>query len=510
MITLIMAAIPPPSNPQSGAPAPTVPPLVVEETAQPVGTPLPPPIVNTSAPAGPSNTSPGQVAPPPPPKKGLPKIFLFVGIALIIAVLGFLFYRFVLPMINPKPKEVTLTWWGLWEDEANVKPLIDEYQQTHPNVTINYTNQSPQDYRERLTNALAQGRGPDIFRFHNTWLPMFGSELSTVPTNVMTAGEFSQTYYPTAVSDLTSGSGFVGLPLEYDGLGLFINNEIFQSSGKTVPTTWDELRQTAIELTVKDDQGIIQQAGVALGRTENVDHWQEILGLMMLQNGVRMSNPTGKLAEDALDFFTVFSTVDGVWDETLPTSTAAFAGGKLAMYFGPSWRVFEIKAQNPNLDFKVVPVPQLPKESLNEANIGYATYWVEGVWAKSTNTAAAWDFLKFLSSKESLQKLYANATRTRQFGEPYPRQDMQSLLAADPLAGAFVSQAGEAQSWYLASRTFDGQTGINSQIGAYFEDAINAVNEGTSSKKALETAAAGVGQILAQYGLTSTTTQTGQ
>ena len=336
---------------------------------------------------------------------------------------------------------------------------------------------------------------------------MFKSELATVPTNVMTAGEFSQTFYPVAVSDLTSGTGFIGIPLEYDGLGLYINNQIFEASGKTVPATWDDLRQTAIELTVKDDQGIIQQAGAALGRTENVDHWQEILALMMLQNGVRMTNPTGKLAEDALDYFSVFSSVDGVWDETLPSSTTAFAGGKLAMYLAPSWRVFEIKAQNPNLDFKVVPVPQLPKQSSSEANVAYATYWVEGVWAKSPNADTAWDFLKFLATRESLQKMYTAAARTREFGEPYPRVDMQSLLVADPLAGAFVAQAGEAQSWYLASRTFDGPTGINSQISAYFEDAVNAVNEGGRSTKVLETAAAGVAQVLTQYGLTTTTTQ---
>jgi len=474
MIALIMDATIPPFNP------------VVQETPSPVVSPQ---------------------AGPPPPKQGVPKVVFFVAGGLFLVLLGFLVFKFVVPMLTKKPEVVTLTWWGLWEDDTNVASLITEYQTSHPNVTINYVKQSPQDYRERLTNALAQGRGPDIFRFHNTWVPMFKSELATVPTNVMTAGEFSQTFYPVAVSDLTSGTGFIGIPLEYDGLGLYINNQIFEASGKTVPATWDDLRQTAIELTVKDDQGIIQQAGAALGRTENVDHWQEILALMMLQNGVRMTNPTGKLAEDALDYFSVFSSVDGVWDETLPSSTTAFAGGKLAMYLAPSWRVFEIKAQNPNLDFKVVPVPQLPKQSSSEANVAYATYWVEGVWAKSPNADTAWDFLKFLATRESLQKMYTAAARTREFGEPYPRVDMQSLLVADPLAGAFVAQAGEAQSWYLASRTFDGPTGINSQISAYFEDAVNAVNEGGRSTKVLETAAAGVAQVLTQYGLTTTTTQ---
>ena len=118
------------------------------------------------------------------------------------------------------------------------------------------------------------------------------------------------------------------------------------------------------DLTIKDDQGVVTQSGVALGRTENVDHWPEILALMMLQNGVDLSSPIGKPAEDAL-FFTVFSTVDGVWDATLPPSTQAFAAGKLAMYIAPSWCAFEIQLQNPNLKFKTVPLPQLPKDNPN-------------------------------------------------------------------------------------------------------------------------------------------------
>ena len=441
----------------------------------------------------------GQV--PPPPQRNLKKPLLIVVGVLILAILGFLAYRFVLPMFGGGAREQTITWWGLWEDEAVVAPLIAEYAQANPKVKIEYVKQSPQDYRERLTNALAKGTGPDIFRFHNSWVPMFVSELDSLPPEVMSSTEFSQTFYPVILSDLTTTNGVVGLPIGFDTLALYINEEIFEKNGKSVPRTWDDLRQTAIELTIKDEKGKIEQAGVALGRTENVDHWQEILALMMLQNGVRMTNPTGNLAEVALTYYTIFSSVDGVWDKTLPPSTVAFANGKLAMYFAPSWRIFEIKNANPSLKFKVVPVPQLAKDKPTDPDVTYATYWVEGVWKRSENRQAAWNFLKFLSTQEAQQKLYQNATTQRAIGEPYPRVDMLPTLAQDPLAGAFVSQGGTAKSWYLASRTFDGPTGINTQINKYFEDAVNAVNSRTKVSVALEAVAAGVNQVLSQYGL---------
>lgn len=445
------------------------------------------------------NDSPTSTVVSPPLEKNFPKVFIWIGIAVVVLLIVSLVIYF---FSSRRVTSGNLVWWGLWEDEVNVAPLITAYEKSHPGVKITYVKQSPQDYRERLTSAVAKGAGPDIFRFHNTWVPMFRNDLATLPASVMNSADYARTFYPIVSSDLTNGSGIVGIPLEYDALTLYINEDIFNKAGKTPPTTWDDLRILARQLTVKDDQGVITQSGVALGRTENVDHWPEILGLLMLQNGVDLSNPVGKSAEDALTFFTIFSSLDGVWDASLPPSTQAFAGGRLAMYIAPSWRAFEIAQSNPNLKFKTVPIPQLPKDSPNQPDITYATYWAEGVWSKSTKKSIAWDFLKFLSSQDSSQKLYTNESKTRSFGEPYVRVDMASLLQSHPVVGSIISQASGARSWYLASRTFDGPTGLNSQLANYFGDAINGLANGEiTASKALETATKGVHQVLVQYKL---------
>lgn len=404
--------------------------------------------------------------------------------------------------VGPKGP-VELVYWGLWEDSSTIAGLISEYESKNKNVKIKYLKQSKEDYRERLANSLAKGAGPDIFRFHNTWVPMLSSQLASLPPAVMDPAAYQKTFYPVAAGDLRRGADIVGIPLMFDGLGLYINENIFGQAGKSPPSTWDELRKLALELTVRDSSGRIEQAGAALGRTENVDHWEDILALMMLQNGADLANPTGKLAEDSLAFFTVFAKQDGVWDETLPPSTQAFAAGKLAMYFGPSWRAFEIKTLNPNVPFRVVPVPQLPKTRPTDPDVTWASYWAEGVWGKSKYQKEAWEFLKFLASKDSLQKMYQLTSQSRLFGPPYPLPEMAGLLKDDPVVGAFVSQAPASKSWYLASRTFDGATGINSRISAYFQDAVNSVANGEKDpKKALETVASGIKQVLSSYQVT--------
>ncbi len=474
---------------------------------QPPQTPFvtPPQVTPAAVPAEIPNPTPSPIPPPPSIKKSFPFakiISIVVGLILLIA-LFLLLFRFVFPRFGIFQKETTITWWGLWEDSSIVQPIIDAYQAANSKVKITYVAQSKEDYRERLTNSLARGEGPDIFRFHNTWVPMLKSELSALPPETMSAEEYTQTFFPVAVSDLSSGSNILGIPLEYDGLALYINEEIFATYGKTTPKLWDDLREISRDLTIVED-GQIKQSGIALGNSINVDHWQEILGLMFFQNNVDLKNPSSTLAIQTLNYYNSFANPnsnDYTWDETLPPSTSAFASGKLAMFFGPSWRAFEIMDNNPDLRFKVVPVPQLPKSDPSEPDITYATYWVEGVWERSAGKKEAWKFLKHLSSKETLTQLYENARKTRRFGELYPRSDMVDLLSSDPLVSGFISLAPSAKSWYLASRTFDGKTGINTKLGAYLEDAITSSLLAGDSEAALATASNGIQQVLAEYGL---------
>jgi multiple sugar transport system substrate-binding protein len=385
-------------------------------------------------------------------------------------------------------------------------------------VKINYSQENLKVYRERLQAALARGEGPDIFRLHQTWVPMLGGYLSPLPASVYDAATFERTFHPVVRETLRWQGQYTAIPLEFDGLALFYNEDLFRASGKTPPRTWGELKKTACELTVKDNQGKIRTAGVALGTTKNVDHWSDILGLMLLQNGANPANPAfcsqesgvgvegGEvcLGRDALSFYTLFASnqacedeglaIGAVWDDLMPTSTYAFATGAVAMYFGSSWETFEIKQLNPNLNFKVVPVPQLEGK-----NIAWASFWVEGVSKNSKYQAEAWEFLKYLSSKEVMQKLYQTESALRPFGEPYSRVDLAASLNGQPIVGAFMEQAPYAQSWYLASRT--GDNGLNDQIIKYYEDAVNAVNEGKDPLTALTTASQGIAQVLRQYGI---------
>lgn len=395
-------------------------------------------------------------------------------------------------------KEVTITYWGLWETDAVVRPVISAFEADHPKVKVQYVKQSPKQYRERLQAAIGRGEGPDVFRFHNTWVPMLQQDLSAVPETVMTVTNFQNTFYPVAANDLVAGNTIYGIPLEIDGLGLYYNEDLFALAGVTsAPTSWEELLAIVPKIA-KPEGDTFAVSAIALGTTNNVEHYSDIVATMFMQNGASLTNLSGSEAEETLLFYRKFAIPSDAlytWNETMDNSIYAFAIGKVAMILAPSWRAFDIHDINPNLRFKIAPIPQLPGNTVN-----WASYWVEGVSTKSKYPKQAWEFVKFLTSKEGATLLYSEAAKSRKlFGEPYARIDLAGTLTNDPYVGAFVQQGQNARSFPLASRTFD--NGLNDKLIVYLENALNGLKGGSSPTEELETMSAGFRQVFASYNL---------
>lgn len=497
----------PTNTPQSTPPVPPAPKPVPTSTPTPrPDLPPPPP------PVSPQKTTPippvsSATPPPPPTRSGFNKrpIFIIVFLLLLL-VAGFLLFR---KFVNlPGSKQVTLTYWGLWESEEIIRPVLTQFEEQHPNIKIDYKQQSHLEYRERLQSLISQNKGPDVFRIHNTWIPMFRNSLSPLPESVYSASEFQSLFYPTAYLDLRVGNSLYALPLEIDGLAMYINDDLLTAAGQSVPETWDDLRNVAVATSKCATQDSICRpgsqiivSGAALGTTENVDHWQDIVAILMLQNNVDLNHPDKPSpgpADDVINYYKSFYESYNVWEPALPSSTSLFIDGRVAIYFAPSWRVFEIKAANPDLKFSVYPLPQVPVEAdRQEQPVTWASYWVEAVNKRSEHATESWELLKFLSSPEVLKKLYGQSVLLqRQFGEPYSRTDLAGEIETEQYVGAYIQQAPLARSWYLTSFTHDGPTGINTRISDAFVKVLNR-------RLGVSGLAGEINTILSEYGVSA-------
>lgn len=404
------------------------------------------------------------------------------------------------------PQQITLTFWDPGQNEEVAKKVVAEYQKTHPNVTINYVHQSFINYRTRVQTQIRAGTGPDIFLIHNSWIPMFTTDLIPAPSSVFGFADYQTNFYPVLSDSFvksnersSSMNKILAVSNVVDGLALYINTDILSGVGLQPPKNWQEFMEDAVKMTVVDQNGTVKTAGAALGTTENIDYWSDILGLLLLQQpGVNLTtmplNINNAATTEVLRFYTGFATDPKrkTWDASMPVSTQAFAQGRLAFYFGPAARATEIQTINPNLKFKIVPVPQL-----SGSNFSWATFWGYGVSASSKNPTQAWDFIKYVSSKEGEQFIFTSATQAKAPTQVYSRPELTQGLLNDQILGTFALQAPNYKFWYLSGNTFD--NGLNDEMINVWQSGIDLILKGNDPAVILPTIQQGSQQILDKY-----------
>lgn len=396
------------------------------------------------------------------------------------------------------PGKAPLTYWGLFESPEVFKPVINDYIEKHGNVTVDYSQKSYStlaQYKETVLTRLKEGKAPDIVRVHASWIKELAPYLYPLPAKVMSKDEFGSTFYPAAREALTVGGEIYGVPLQYEGLLLLANKKLLDEANVSFPQTWEQFRDAAAKLTkAAGENKKISQAGAAIGVSSNIPHAADILSLMFLQSGLKIPDDiNSQSAVETLTFFNIFFRSDKVWDESLPDSLLAFSRGQVAFVFAPSWRILDIKSLNPGLDIQVGSVPQVTDlDGKVTSEVQLASFWVEVVPKASKFKDTAYDFLKFVSSADSLKKMYAIEATGRLFGEAYPRRDLASLLSTDPYLGPLVSGAAKAKTSILVDASG------NDQLVSFLNKAVADGAAGADGKVALDNAKKNIDQTLSR------------
>lgn len=360
---------------------------------------------------------------------------------------------------------VEIAYWGLWEADEVMHPMIEKYEVLHPGVKILYSQQAYKDYDTRvytrLEQALTSGEpAPDVIRIHNSWLPKFQKYLQPLSESVMTKEEYSTEFYPTALDDFTGvGGGIYAIPLHIDGLLVIYNKKILRDNGYLEPAKdWDSFMEMAKAMTKRDKNGKISQSGLAIGTSKNIVHSTDILSYFLLQNRVELMNDTrdqvnleNSRSISAFETYTSFvKEEDATWATYLPSDLTKFQNGELAMMFGTTDRALDILEEAPNIDFGLAQLPRLP----NNEETYFSTYWADAVTTYSQNPEEAWKFIKFLSEPEQQRRLFQNAEKVRPFGPPYARVSMNAEILENAYTKPIALMAPYMRSWQMGEQAF--------------------------------------------------------
>jgi len=425
---------------------------------------------------------------------------IIIGAIVVIVLLLASVFLGILPGSRPaKPAQVTLEFWGLFDDLAAWRPIFEAYQKDNSNVYFKYTKMNSDTYEQDLIEALASGKTPDIIMFHSSWLAKHGNKISPLPETLMSLRSFQETFPDVAAVNFISQNKIYALPVWTDVLAMFYNKDLFNTAGiATPPKTWDDFIKVVQKLSAKDKFGNLTRSGAAIGTANNVNNAADILSLLMLQAGTKMISDDGaeaafnkvitaggstyKPGESALRFYTDFANSKSVaytWNEKFSNSFDAFASGQTAIVFDYAVNVSRLKQQAPNLRLGIASVPQLADAA---KTVNYADFWGYSVPLASKNPEAAWNFLVFLTGKD-INQYFSNAV-----SRPASRRDVLSDEQASADLGVFASSILSAANWYRVDPD---------KINDIFKNMINSVVlENVKPADAISDAAARVTSLM--------------
>lgn len=352
-------------------------------------------------------------------------------------------------------QSATLHFWKPFDSSDKWSDIIKAYNSINKNVKIVYTQKSPETYERDLLNAMAAGKGPDIFSVRNDWLPKYKDKISPMPEQMMLIRTFRDTFVDVVSDDFLVNNKIYGLPQSVDVLALYYNRDHLASVGiARPPSTWPELISMVPQLTQFNSSGEVEKSAVALGTANNINRSADILMLVMLQSGVNFydsSYSRSTVAANArsgeesppvrsVRFYTQFADPTSqvyTWNTQQKYSIDAFAQEEVSAIFGYSYLMPLLEAKNPFLDFGVTDAPQV---SENQSKINIASYWAETVWVGSRYPQAAWDFINFATRYEQ-NKNYLTKVEL-----PSSRRDVLEEQQRDPMLGVFADNVPSAQS----------------------------------------------------------------
>lgn len=345
-------------------------------------------------------------------------------------------------------------------------------------LTIKYVEKSKDTFDTEFTEALAEGRGPDLVLLPQSKIWKARNKLLVIPGSSIAQKDFINTFADEA-DLLISSEGVYGLPLYIDPLVLYTNRDLLsRASYANPPKYWDEIYDYAQKLTEKDTAGNISTSAIALGESRNIPNAKDILALLMLQAGTPITSFQGadlrSALEDnfnlpllpsaaALDFYTQFSNSAKpyyTWNRSLLPANTSFISGKSAFYIGYASELALLKAKNPTLSIGVAPVPQ---SRVSGKAVTYGKLGAISVVKSASNPTAALQAALLLVSQNSASELAKISSLAP------ARRDLLSERQTDPAKAVFYTAALQSKGWIDPD---------DSKTGALFTDMIDSVTSG--------------------------------
>jgi ABC-type glycerol-3-phosphate transport system substrate-binding protein len=308
-----------------------------------------------------------------------------------------------------------VTIWGTLPQTAigNVLVNLEEQNEQFRNVSYRYYN--PASFDSKLTNALADRKGPDLILVSHERLVSLRKRIQPISYESFPLRDVKSQYVDGA-EIFALQDGLYAFPLAIDPLMMYWNRDIFSTNGfLEAPATWESLVNSMFpQIIERDSSRTIQRSVVAMGEYENVRNAYGVISALFTQGGsagvvpadggysIELQNRIGGGGDplrSAVDFYTRFSKPGNTlysWNRSLPEDRLSFVSEDLALYFGYASEGRQIQQMNPNLNFDIAEMPQDGSATVRRT---YGKFYGLSVLSSSDNLSSAYSVLSSLGGQ---------------------------------------------------------------------------------------------------------------
>lgn len=348
------------------------------------------------------------------------------GVKIIFSVLlmKFMLSIAMVGAINAADKSVTF-WMQAYGDRAEqieAMDIIANKFEKETSIALNYEIIDWSNAMSKYSLAMKGGEAPDVAEwfFLTTFAEMGGDEYGPMQINDVAAEVGARNlYYVAAQHECKIGNDYYALPWRMDVRIMAYRKDMFEASGITnIPTTWNELVDTAKKLTKKSTNGKIKVSGAAYYITRG-DFFQSAMATMaqndtsVIDIGGTKSMINERSAVESLKFMQDLVLKYEVMSPSHASATVdtmqEFLAGRIAILLGANPDAIKMQqASAPQLDGKVIGARLPSKAGGNQtSSIMYAA--PVSIMKTTKDVASAKTFLRFFMNDEN-QLLISKAT----------------------------------------------------------------------------------------------------
>jgi raffinose/stachyose/melibiose transport system substrate-binding protein len=259
-----------------------------------------------------------------------------------------------------------------------------------------------------MSARAAQGALPDILQMQSySRVKEYASKGFLVD---LTEKDCMKDVLPSALPAVTYNNKQYAMPMDYAGIGIIYNKDIFEKCGLEAPQTYRDLVKACAVLT---ENNYVPFAAL-LKENWSVGHFITMVHTALLQEkGISAEEFVNKMNEGKasygdVDTSMLFSILD-FYKANMNSNAAemdggaqqqSFAKGEAAMMVQGLWAYIDAMKLNPNLNAGFIPFPVYNDASMNKMYADVDSTFGISSQSSPEKQAAAIKFLEFLASEE--------------------------------------------------------------------------------------------------------------